>query len=157
MELKIFLTVFIVLFRRASAVDPATDCVEGTVAATQMFGLGDPELGYYENMCQNMISVVSMWAAAKLYCTPNEIEAGFNLYAPYCTEYGGVELIPYSEVLPLLTDEYIASLPVVGLEDLDAGTIWNTSILISKDLWSLGARSEVCVLLRTSLKASIAC
>ncbi|KAK5052581.1 hypothetical protein LTR84_002446 [Exophiala bonariae] len=142
MELKLFLAAFIVLLGGAVAVDPATDCLEGTLAAVQMFGLGDPEAGYYENMCQNMISVMSMWAAAKLYCTPKEIEAGFNLYAPYCTEYGGVELISYSEVLPLLTDEYITSLPVVGLEEMNAGETWNTSILISKDLWLLGSRSE---------------
>ncbi|RVX66609.1 hypothetical protein B0A52_09360 [Exophiala mesophila] len=97
---------------------------------------------YYPNMCQNELIVNSWWAAAKLYCTPKEIEAGEKLYAGYCEEYGGVELVTYAETLPILTDEYIAALNVVTYDTRDASVVWETPVLISYDLYEAGYRSS---------------
>lgn len=118
--------------------------MDGVRAALQQFALGDSALlTYYENMCQYNLTVISLWATGKTYCTPKEIEVGGKFFGEQCLEYGGVELVPYSEILPLLTDEYIASLPLLGLEDIDPTEIWTTPILLTKHLWSLAVRSSV--------------
>ena len=54
-----------------------------------------------------------------------------------------VELVPYSEVLPLLTEEYLAALPVVSYEDIDPTKLWNTSVMLSESLYHTGARTTV--------------
>lgn len=84
-----------------------------------------------------------MWAAAKTYCTPKQIKAGSDLLSGYCIKYGETTLIPYSEVLPILTDDFIASLPQVDLDDKDPTKIWNTSLMLTKHLYNLGYRTTV--------------
>lgn len=145
MELTFFLAAFLLLLQSALAdVDPDIYCMDGVRSAMQKFTLGDSILlTYYENMCQYNLTVISLWATGKTYCTPKEIEAASKLFGEQCLEYGGVELVPYSEILPLLTDEYIASLPQLGLEDIDPTKIWTTPIMPTKHLWSLAVRSSV--------------
>lgn len=84
-----------------------------------------------------------MWAATKVYCDPNEIEAGSKMLSDYCTEYGEVSLTPYAEVLPTLTDDFITSLELVEHEDFDEAKIWNHSILLSPKLFEAGQRTTV--------------
>ncbi|EXJ84251.1 hypothetical protein A1O3_04918 [Capronia epimyces CBS 606.96] len=122
--------------------DPAIECINGirTDIAEFTFAGGEAS-GYWVNLCSNNLSVHSMWAATKLYCTQHEIEAGSKMLGEYCLEYALVELTPYSEVLPSLTDAYIASLPVVEYSDIDATKIWNQSVLLSKDFYTAGRRT----------------
>ncbi|OAP60926.1 hypothetical protein AYL99_05928 [Fonsecaea erecta] len=86
---------------------------------------------------------MSMWAAAKVYCTPREIEAGEKQFSGYCEEYGNVQLIPYAEVLPNLTNEYIKSLPVAQYSDIEDLTVFNTSVMISRSLYKAGRDTYV--------------
>lgn len=132
--------------------DPAVECVNGirTDIAEFTFTGGSPE-DYWGNLCTNDLSVHSMWAATKVYCSEHEIEAGTKFFAGYCTEYGGVELIPYSKILPELTDEYIASLPIVGYSDINETKIWDHAVLISKDFYKAGMKTTV----RTALKDQV--
>ena len=87
--------------------------------------------------------IVSMYAAAKLYCTPEEIQAGYDYYNPTCLEYGGVEFTPYAKVEPNLTNDYIASLPVASYDDYKNVTIFNTPVLISRSYWEIARDTTV--------------
>lgn len=58
-------------------------------------------------------------------------------------EYGSVELTPYSKMLPDLTEDYINSLPLVEYSDIEAGTVWNTSIQLSKTVVKAGVGTYV--------------
>lgn len=120
-----------------------TQCMAGinTALAEVVFEPISEE--YYPNMCRNELIVNSWWAAAKLYCTPKEIEAGQKMYAGYCTEYGDVELITYAETLPILTDEYIAALNVVTYDSRDPLVVWDTPVLIDYDLYLAGYKTTV--------------
>lgn len=102
---------------------------------------GAEELDYWGSLCTHNLSVPSMYAATKLYCTPKEIEAGTKMLGEYCIEYGNVSLVPYAEVLPSLTDDFIASLQVVEFTDIDATKIWNNSILISSKFAEAGRKT----------------
>jgi ferric-chelate reductase len=118
------------------SVDEYTGCLNGVQTAVSYlnFNVTDPS-DYYGNSCTNELLVNSMWAAAKLYCTAEQIVAGSKEFEGYCTEYGGVELVPYSKVLPILTNDYIRSLPVAEYSDLENYTLFNTPVLISRSLY----------------------
>lgn len=121
-----------------------TDCLEGirTVITEFVFSPGDTE-DYWGNVCTNNLSTLSMWSAAKVYCTMDEIEAGSQLLGGYCTEYGEVELIAYSDVAPLLTDDFLAKLSVVEYSDIDESVVLDHAILLSKDLFTAGYKTTV--------------
>ncbi|KAL2402655.1 Ferric/cupric reductase transmembrane component B [Exophiala dermatitidis] len=119
--------------------DKNIECINGirTAIAEFTFTGGSP-LSYWENICQNKLAVESEWAAAKVYCNEKQIKAGSKHLADYCMEYGMVELIPYSEIEPMLTDDFIASLEVVGYNDINATKIWDHPVLLSKDFYTAG-------------------
>lgn len=85
-----------------------------------------------------------MWAAAKVYCTEKEISAGEEWARGSCTGVGFDLRVSYAALLPNLTDEAIAALPVVDFADtLDITHVWNTSVLISEALYDTGKRTVV--------------
>ncbi|KIW09798.1 hypothetical protein PV08_11899 [Exophiala spinifera] len=144
MRLSAFLLVLSGLSGLTVAWDDPSGCVEGirTVLAEVTFNASDPA-DYWTNLCATDMIVRSLWVAAKLYCTPFEIKAGGRTFGGYCEEYGSVELTPYSKVRPELTDEYINSLPLVGYSDIEAHTIWNTSIRLSEEVVMSGVHTYV--------------
>jgi hypothetical protein len=124
--------------------DPDVQCINGIQTALNQLTFEDldPE-DYYGSRCTLGLFLTSFWACAKVFCTEKQIDAGAKLWGGYCTEYGMVELVPFSEVLPLLTDEYLAALPVVSYEDIDPTEVWNTSVMLSESLYHTGARTTV--------------
>ncbi|EXJ60500.1 hypothetical protein A1O7_04653 [Cladophialophora yegresii CBS 114405] len=114
-----------------------TGCLGGIQTAISYLNFNVTDAtDYYGNGCTNELLVYSMWAAAKVYCTAEEIAAGSELFDGYCTEYGGVKLVPYSEVLPILTNSYIRSLPVAEYSDVENFTLFSTPVLISRFLYN---------------------
>lgn len=102
---------------------------------------------YYVTVCQNRYLITSQWAAAKLYCAPEEIVVGQqHLNDESCVKYGGVELVAYDEVKGNLTDDFTKNLTVVGFEDilLDAAIVFNQSILVEEELMNIAIRTVVC-------------
>lgn len=125
-------------------VDQYVDCLDGIYTAISYLTFsGTDATDYYGTACTNKVVVTSMWAAAKMYCTPKQIDLGYKQLDKQCEEYGSVALTPYSEVLPTLTDQYIKSLPVAQYSDIKAGTIFNTSVLISRSLYKAGRDTYV--------------
>lgn len=124
--------------------NPATECVNGIRTDISRFTfIGGTTGDDWGNVCANNLSVRSMWAAATLYCTQEQIEAGSLMLGVFCKELGGMNLVPYSEVLPHLTDDSISSLPVVEFSDINHTKIWDHPVLISKDLYDAGVRTTV--------------
>ncbi|KAF2095576.1 ferric-chelate reductase [Rhizodiscina lignyota] len=139
------LTILLVLSGVAfGTVDEYTGCLQGAQTAVNylIFNVTDPT-DYYGNLCTNKLYTISMYAAAKLYCTPREIQAGFDYFNPLCQEDGGVELVPYSKIEPLLTDGYIISLPVANYSDYINATVFNTPVLISRSYWEMARDTYV--------------
>lgn len=121
-----------------------TSCIEGIHTDISEFVFeGNPPEDYYGQACTNKLSVTSLWAAAKIYCTPSEITAGSKALAQTCQQYGFITLIPYSEIAPSLTDDFISSLPIVEYSDIDPTKTWNHSVLISKELYEAGKKTTV--------------
>ncbi|KIX92196.1 uncharacterized protein Z520_12077 [Fonsecaea multimorphosa CBS 102226] len=124
-------------------VDKYTGCLDGVQTAISYLTFNERDPDYYTNACTNKLVVTSMWAAGKVYCTPREIAAGEKQFAGYCEEYSNVKLIPYAEVLPILTDDYIKSLPIAQFSDIEDFTVFNTSVMISRSLYKAGRDTYV--------------
>lgn len=119
-------------------------CIDGIRYVLTNLRFNETKQGYWESLCTNNNSVVSMWATAKKYCTPVELDFGSHELGEFCTEYGEVELIPYTKVLPILTDEYIASLHVLEFEESkDEEKLWKSPVILSKTLAAASKRTLV--------------
>lgn len=124
--------------------DKNIECINGIRTAIAKFTFtGDSPVSYWGNLCQNKLAVQSEWAAAKVYCNEKQMKAGSKYLADYCMEYGMMELIPYSEIEPMLTDDFIASLEVVDYNDINATKIWDHPVLLSKDFYKAGYETTV--------------
>ena len=119
-------------------------CVDGirTDLADFVFA-GTNVSDYWGNICTNDLTVTSIWAAVKTYCTQKQIHDGEEMLSEYCMEYGFVTLTPYANVLPLLTDDFVASLQIVEYEDMDPTIVWNNSVLLSKQFFVAGEKTVV--------------
>ena len=98
---------------------------------------------YYVVICQNPLKVASIYAVSRTYCSPSDLDPGFDYLKTACHKYGGAELLPESEVAANLTDEAISRYPVLSQTDELVLTNLTTPILISRDWFDLGFRTEV--------------
>lgn len=126
------------------AINMETECMNGIYEGISefIFSWSTPD-DYYGNICTNKLGVRSLWAAAKRYCTSKEIEAGEKMLGGYCTKYGSVTLVPYSDVLPILTDKFINGLQVVEFPDINETKVWNDSVLLSPTLYQISRQTQV--------------
>jgi hypothetical protein len=99
---------------------------------------------YWESTCQNPLKVGTIYASATRYCTEYEIIAGATLLNQYCTEYGEVELLPYSDFKANLSEEYINSLRVIDYEEIPATENVTAVVLISATYFDASFRTVVC-------------
>ncbi|KAF7158180.1 hypothetical protein CNMCM5623_002846 [Aspergillus felis] len=90
--------------------------------------------------CTGNLSVHSLWASAKKYCSLEEIKAGSGYLLGNCN---GGELVPYSQIEPQLTEKYMKSLPEVDFENLKERELWHTAVLLSPELYMIALQSEV--------------
>ena len=125
------------------AVANPVDCLEGIIVATGQFIFNATDT-YYNNLCHGELFLTSVYAAAKTYCTPEEIVAGSASVGKTCREDGFTVLSAYEEFAPKLTDSFIASLPVVNYEDIAFSPSRNTSVLVSESLYKAGSDTFVC-------------
>ncbi|KAF2502862.1 hypothetical protein BU16DRAFT_554894 [Lophium mytilinum] len=87
---------------------------------------------YYVSICNNSLKVNSIYATAKTYCKPEDIEPGFAMLAEYCTDYAEVELLPMSDFTENLTDSYISSMRVIDYEEVAEFDNITTTVLLSR-------------------------
>lgn len=113
----------------------------GIIGDLNFEGIGYGE--YYLGICQNPLKVTSVYAISKAYCRPNDLDPGFTYLSLACQSYGSVELIPEADMAANLTDKAISSFPILDQDDKRVLTNLTTPILISREWFELGFRTEV--------------
>lgn len=141
--MNIFLLVLLGALLSYGVVGAETLCIDGITTAVTLFTFADAS-SYYVNLCAGSLTSLSVWAAAKAYCTPLEIEAGTRSLSVTCLQYGGMELTSYADTVGNLTDEFMKNLKVVEYEDIAEANLWNETILISESLLQSSERTVVC-------------
>ncbi|KAL7808709.1 ferric reductase NAD binding domain-containing protein [Trichoderma gracile] len=97
---------------------------------------------YYVANCQNPLKVVSIYAVSKTYCPPSDLDPGIEYVKSLCQKYGGAELISEADLAANLTDEAISQYPVLDQTDDLVLTNLTTPVLISKEWFDLGFKTE---------------
>ncbi|UKZ90577.1 uncharacterized protein TrAFT101_005587 [Trichoderma asperellum] len=101
-------------------------------------GYGD----YYLGLCQNPLKATSVYAISRAYCPPNDLDPGLAYFGLACQSYGSVELIPEADLAANLTDKAVNSFPILDQDDKRVLTNLTTPVLISRDWFELGYRTE---------------
>lgn len=125
--------------------------------------VGNTAEEYWNSTCQNPLKVTSMYASAKTYCTPHEIDAGASVLAHYCMEYGTLELAPMSQFAENLTDEFIKGMRVIDHDEIPETDNITEFVLLSPSYFGGSLRTVVsspslwarCFTLRTSVYMGI--
>ena len=76
----------------------------------------DEDTLYWNTICVHNISVLSIYASTKTYCSSSDFQDGWGQLSEWCDEYASGPLLPASDFAVNLTDEAIQALPVVELE-----------------------------------------
>lgn len=114
-------------------------CLSGIQASLDTVAFATDSVDEFTNHCLNRLRVTSLFAAAKLYCTDNEILAGYAFYnEENCKGRPGMTLMPYREISSNLTEPYIRRLKVVNYQDVASTTIFEGPVLISKRFFVQG-------------------
>lgn len=120
------------------------ECVSavfGIIGNLNFEGIGYGE--YYLAICQNPLKVTSVYAISRAYCPPNDIDTGFAYFSLSCQTYGSVELLSEADIAANLTAQAVSSFPILDQDDKRVLTNLTTPILISRDWFDLGFRTEV--------------
>lgn len=107
---------------------------------------GPPNSTYLTDVCTNKVYTYSLYAAGKCYCSMSEILDGLHVLDRDC-EKGGLKRIPYGDIEPDLSDEFIANLRVVEFGEVNKGTPLLEPVLISHDYFGRAFRTNVSRLL----------
>ncbi|UKZ49270.1 hypothetical protein TrVGV298_003515 [Trichoderma virens] len=99
---------------------------------------------YYLGLCTNPLKTISVYANSKTYCPPADLEPGFSYFGWACQEYGGAEPISQADLAANLTIEAIKGFPVLDQADSNPLINLTTPILITRDWFDLGFRTEAC-------------
>ncbi|KAI2004749.1 hypothetical protein LOZ52_004990 [Ophidiomyces ophidiicola] len=95
----------------------------------------------WQATCQSRLRAASIYATAKLYCTPAEIKAGDKVLQEYCVTYGNVEFLPMSAVAANLTDERIKTYKTVNQKDIKLIKKSKEPVVMSKPYYDLAYRT----------------
>lgn len=99
---------------------------------------------YSTGPCNSTIEVTSMYASAKAWCSEKEFKAVIPYWQSLCTK-NSMELMSLASIEPLITDEYITSLPQIDPEQNNAttfGTI-DSPVLLTKVHYDRAHKSYV--------------
>lgn len=125
--------------------DEATNqerCVESIFEAYSRLSFnGSHSQPWLVNSCKNALRTRSIYAAAKVYCSPSEIQAGIAHINEPCQ--GDLARTPYSEIEPELTDEYIRGLRVVEYKEVSKAVELDSPVLISRAYFEAAFRTNV--------------
>ncbi|CAI7641743.1 unnamed protein product [Penicillium glandicola] len=99
---------------------------------------------YSTGPCNSTVEVTSMYASAKAYCSEKDFKAVIPYWQSLCTT-NSMELMSLTAIEPLLTDEYINSLPQIDPDQNNVtttGTI-NSPVLLTKKYYDRAYKSYV--------------
>jgi hypothetical protein len=119
-------------------------CGDGVQTALGSFNFnGSTPDDYWGNLCINELGVISLAANIKTYCSAADLAPGWAIVQEYCTETSS-PLPEWPDVATRLTESLMSSLQVVEFDDIDPTKTWNTSVLLSEDLYTTSYRTSVC-------------
>ncbi|KAL6701451.1 ferric reductase NAD binding domain-containing protein [Trichoderma pleuroticola] len=127
----------------SSIIGKDQECVSavfGIVGGLSFEGIGYDN--YYLGVCQNPLKVVSIYAISKTYCSSSDLGPGLEYLNWACLTYAGAALIPEADVAVNLTDEAISQYPILDQEDAIVPKNLTTPVLITRDWFDLGFRTE---------------
>ncbi|PNP51817.1 hypothetical protein THARTR1_07586 [Trichoderma harzianum] len=127
----------------SSIIGKDQECVSsvfGIVGGLSFEGIGYDN--YYLGVCQNPLKVVSIYAISKTYCSSSDLGPGLEYLNWACLTYAGAALIPEADVAVNLTDEAISRYPILDQEDAIVPKNLTTPVLITRDWFDLGFRTE---------------
>lgn len=140
----IFLTLICgTLFASADEVLDEERCVEAIFEAySHLSFTGSHCQSFLADSCTNTLRTWSIYAAVKVYCSPQEVAPGLKHIDEPCR--GELARTPYAEIEPQLTDEFISGLRVVESLEVPKAVELNASVLISKAYFGASFRTNVC-------------
>jgi hypothetical protein len=106
-------------------------------------GPGDPE-NKYIGLCQNRLSVASLYASSKRYCTVLEVEAGIHHLASQCQQRGPGAMVTESDVSEYLTNDVLRNTTVIAQAEIADGETLASPIILSKEWHELSRKTQVC-------------
>lgn len=120
---------------------PST-CSDGCLDALRLVSFSDilnpASSSYYTGQCSSNFLLSSLAACSSTYCTSKESTAGWETFGTICKDYGKVTLPPLPEVLGTVP----RNLAVVNTL-LSDGKVWDEPILVSREAFDAGLRTEV--------------
>lgn len=93
--------------------------------------------------CRNPLKVASIYAATRTYCKPQDFNASVQYYAGKCAGFGGVTMIPESEVADNLTAAAVQSMRVVGKGEVPSYSKLSAPVLVSRSWFDVAFKTIV--------------
>lgn len=91
--------------------------------------------------CSNRITVTSIYASSKTYCSPSQLQAGLEYWAGLCQQSRS-PLIDLSAIAANITDSYISQLPHVDPQSNSTIAISQPAVL-SRTFFAISYQSWV--------------
>lgn len=108
-------------------------------------GHGGGSYGSYSTgPCNSTVEVTSMYASAKAWCSEKEFKAVIPYWQSLCAK-NSMELMSMASIEPLLTDEYLNSLPQIDPDQNNVTTtgIIDSPVLLTKKYYTRAHKSYV--------------
>lgn len=135
--------ILLILPLAISAVDPV-ECAEACqTPMTYVQFTGSPtSADYYASSCTNLLLVQSTFLCMRYYCPEDGITAGLASLDKTCQTYGAVELLPWSIISNISTEQLLAW-PHIEYADLGGVDAYDTPIFLNDSLFELSLRTIV--------------
>ncbi|TPX13416.1 uncharacterized protein E0L32_006146 [Thyridium curvatum] len=91
--------------------------------------------------CRNPLKVASIYAATRTYCKPQDFDASVQYYAGKCAGFGGVTMIPESEVADNLTAAALQSMRVVSKGEVPSYSKLSAPVLVSRSWFDVAFKT----------------
>lgn len=123
------------------------DCFVGCQEALGYVQFGGPpeatEDNYYDVHCQNDLLVKSIYLCARAYCSPHDLEVGWEYANKQCVENSTP--LPSLTIVDNFTTEEINAMPTLGFDGYftSGEEVTNNTIMPTRELARLGKHTDV--------------
>lgn len=98
---------------------------------------------YYGPKCLNRLRTISTYASGKTICTDKEIQIGFEKIRREC-ENDDLEFLDWRHVVTNITDDDIAGMRIVELDEIPNGTNVTEPVRLAKSFFQRVDNTLVC-------------
>ncbi|KAF9884620.1 hypothetical protein FE257_001442 [Aspergillus nanangensis] len=126
----------IVILATAQVIPQNQLCINAVYTAYGYISFsGSPAKGFWQTRCQNVLEVTSIYAAAEVYCRPEERDAGFPEMQTFCRQYTGLDMIPREQLAENLTEDAIHHMRVVNYLEVPRRQRLDAPVLVSRSFY----------------------